>query len=69
MTRSNYFRVHLTNKAADKFRALAEHYGISVSALGAYLVLSFLSQQNKPDSLDDLIINIKPSELWQVFDA
>ncbi|MEN6327493.1 MAG: hypothetical protein ABFD18_14975 [Syntrophomonas sp.] len=68
MARSNYFRVHLTNKATDKFRAVADKYGISVSALGSYLVIKFLSEQDKPDNLDDLIISIKPSDLWQAFE-
>lgn len=66
--RSPWFRVHLTQKTRDKFQSVADKYGVSVSALGAYLVINFLSMQDKPDILDDLIINIKPSELWQAFE-
>ncbi|HWP98243.1 MAG TPA: hypothetical protein VN426_15465 [Syntrophomonadaceae bacterium] len=65
--RSPWFRVHLTQKTRDKFQSVAEHYGVSASALGAYLVINFLSQQDKPDTLDALMINIKPADLWQVF--
>lgn len=61
------FRVHLTQKGQDKFQAVADHYGISVSALGALLVLSFLSERDKPQTIDELTVKISPRELWEAF--
>lgn len=69
MAASNMIKFYLTRITRDKLQTVADKYGISASALCNYLVIKFLSEQNKPDNWDDLIINIKPVELWQAFDG
>ncbi|MEQ8176007.1 MAG: hypothetical protein ABRQ26_13185 [Syntrophomonadaceae bacterium] len=69
MANPTMIKFYVTRKTRDKLQSVCDKYGISASALSNYLVIRFLSEQNKPDNLDDLIINIKPVELWQVFDG
>lgn len=54
-------KIYLSESSSARFKALADKYGITRSALGSLVLIKFL--QEKPEELEQLLLTIEPFEL------
>ena len=54
-------KIYLSDSSNARFKALAQKYGITGSALGSLILIKFL--QEKPEELQQLLVTIDPFEL------
>ena len=54
-------KIYLSESSSARFKALADKYGITRSALGSLVLIKFL--QEKPEELKQLLLTIEPFEL------
>ncbi len=54
-------KVYLAASSNARFKALAQRYGVSASALGSLILIKFM--QEKPEELQQLLVAIDPIEL------
>lgn len=54
-------KIYLSESSSARFKALADKYGITRSALGSLVLVKFL--QERPEELEQLLLTIEPFEL------
>jgi len=54
-------KIYLSDSSNARFKALAQKYGITASALGSLILIKFM--QEKPEELQQLLVAIDPIEL------
>jgi len=59
-------KIYLSESSSARFKALADKYGITRSALGSLVLIKFL--QEKPEEFKQLLLAIDPFELVELED-